>query len=135
MKEIDLKMYNTDFVKDCQLAVSKQVINRDTLSFEELFNLKYPVEVKETPSAMSFWYKFTIYAKTKKDFTMSVWNGKYPVDQNINKHICEAGNKVRVWMVSRLGDIGITDNLDNPNGYDCRGVKIDDLYDWEIIKN
>ena len=125
---------NTQFVKDCQAARTQQKINRDSLSFEELFNLKYPVEVATDPTAMFLWGHFEIYARIKKDCEMNVWNGKHPVEENTTSHICKAGTKVRVWMVSRFGDIGITDNLDNPTGYDNRGVAAEDMYDWEIIK-
>jgi len=38
----------------------------------------------------------------------------------ISTHICKAGTTVRVWMVSRFGDCGITDNLGNDaRGYDA----------------
>ena len=78
--------------------------------------------------------KFDIFAKTKVDFNMKVWNGKHPYEENVTEHICKPGTKVRVWMVSRFEDIGITDNLINPRGYDCRGVKNEELYDWEITR-
>lgn len=125
---------NTQFVKDCQAALQQHTVRRGYLSFEELFNLKYPVEVREKPEAMFLWSKFDIYAYTKKDFKMSVWNG-HGAKPEYTEHICPAGTKVRIWMVSRMGDIGITDNLDSPKGYDCRGVDNEDLYDWEVVRN
>ena len=126
-------MENTQFVKDCQNANLNEVIKRPTLSFDELFNLKYPAEVKDDPAQIFFWNKFEIYAITKKDFKMMVWQGHGKKPEFID-HICKAGTKVRVWMVSKMGDIGITDNLINPVGYDCRGIDNNDLYDWEFIR-
>jgi len=125
---------NTQFVKDCQAAPLNDVVKRESLTFDELFNLKYPVEVKDDPAAMFLWGRFEIHAVTKKDFEMNVWNGNHPVEKNSKKHICKAGTRVRVWMVSRLGDLGITDNLENPHGYDCRGVEAEDLCNWEFVR-
>lgn len=83
------------------------------------------------------WYDYDIYAKTTKDLTMSVWNGKHEpsVDANCKEHVCKAGTRVRVWMVSRFGDVGVTDNLKDPKGYDIRGLDADtDLTDYEFIE-
>ncbi len=67
---------------------------------------------------------------------MSVWNGIHPVEENTAKHICKAGTKVRVWMVSRFGDVGVTDNLETPKGYDVRGLNADvDLIDYEFVEH
>lgn len=96
------------------------------ITFEDLFALK-------CLSHGMHWYEKIITATTTKDFEMSVWNGTHPVEENSKKHICKAGTRVRVWMVSRFGDAGITDNLKDPHGYDCRGVDVDkDLTDITI---
>lgn len=95
--------------------------------FEKLIELKLKRE----------WWNHEIYAKIKNDLTMRVWNGNhYPsVSDNISVHTCSAGTKVRVWMVSGHGDVGVTDNLSNPKGYDVRGLDADeDLYDYQIIR-
>lgn len=81
------------------------------------------------------WWDYEIYATTTKDVTMSVWNGRHEpsVRENCTEHVCRAGARVRVWMVSRMGDVGITDNLINPKGYDTRGLDADtDLKDYEF---
>lgn len=127
-------MENTDFVKECIATQINDVIKREILSFDELFNLKYPAQVKEDSKWMFFFSKFEIFAKTKKDFNMRVWNGHHPPEKNTSEHICPTGTKVRIWMVSRMGDIGITDNMVDPKGYDCRGVDNADLEDWEFIR-
>jgi len=81
------------------------------------------------------WDSFEIYAKTTKDIEMDVWNGTHPVEGNTSTHVCKAGTKVRVWMVSRFGDVGVTDNLENPKGYDARGLNADvDLTDYEFVE-
>ena len=74
------------------------------------------------------WYTKSITAKVKIDVRMNVWNGTNPVKENTTTHTCKAGTKVRVWMVSRFGDVGITDNLVNPVGYSAR-VDPEDIED------
>ena len=37
-----------------------------------------------------------------------------------------AGTKVKIVMVSRFGDVGITDDLDAENGYGAR-IELDDM--------
>jgi hypothetical protein len=94
--------------------------------FYKLWDLKYPREGEKG------WYNYEIYAKTTKDVEMSVWNGK---SEPSVEHICKAGTRVRVWMVSRFGDAGITDNLIDPIGYNARGLNADvDLIDYEFIE-
>lgn len=120
----------TKLKNDCIAANSGEVITRNFISFEELFEVKQPEEMKYR----SLWYNLEIYAKTNKDFTMRVWNQVHPVEGNTTEHTCASGTRVRVWMVSRFGDIGITDNIVNPIGYDCRGVDVEDLTNWEFVK-
>ena len=87
------------------------------MNWSELFDMKNSRE----------WYKCNVYATTTKDVTMYVWNGQhYPtVSANMTEHTCKAGTKVLVWMVSRMGDVGITDNLIDARGYDAR-VDVDE---------
>jgi hypothetical protein len=134
-KETEFK--DTPFVTECISAKVGDVIKRDTLTFDELFNLMYPANYLKDMRLRFTFSHFEITAVTKKDFEMSVWNGKHEpsVEANSKKHICKAGTKVRVWMVSRFGDCGITDNLVNPKGYDCRGVECEDLTDWEFNRH
>jgi hypothetical protein len=42
---------------------------------------------------------------------------------------CEAGQRVKIVMVSRFGDVGITEDLNAENGYGAR-VLLDDLCDF-----
>jgi len=125
---------NTKFVERCKQVSVGDTIERESLSFVELFNLKYPVESYDFESEhMMIWYKFQITATTLIDFPMNVWNGHNAIPE-YSKHICHAGTKVLIWMVSRMGDISITDNLINPVGYDCRGVEDFELTNWEFLK-
>ena len=124
---------NTRFVQDCMNMKSGEILKRVSLTFQELFNLKYPVEIYQNVSAMFTWGKFEIFAKTKNDVSMNVWNGIHPVDENCQLHTCERGTIVKVWMVSRFGDVGITDNLIDATGYNAR-VAVDDLYEWEFVR-
>ena len=41
-------------------------------------------------------------------------------DVDAVSRIIPAGTRVRIWMVSRFGDVGITDNLTSAIGYDAR---------------
>lgn len=100
----------------------------------DLINIKW---WKEEDKGKDSWKDFEIYAKTTTDLEMSVWNGRNEpsVISNCKKHTCKKGTRVRVWMVSRHGDVGVTDNLINPNGYHARGLNADtDLTDYEFIK-
>lgn len=65
---------------------------------------------------------------------MKVWNQIHPVEKNSTTHICPVGTKVRVWMISRMGDVGVTDKLLDPIGYDVRGLDVSELINWEIEK-
>lgn len=58
--------------------------------------------------------------KLVTDVQFSKWNGRHPVDENSQKGVWPAGTKVRVVMVSRFGDCGITDNLQAERGYHAR---------------
>lgn len=51
-------------------------------------------------------------AELDKDVTMRVWNGTHPPDKNTTEHTATKGTTVLIWMMSRFGDIGVTDNLD-----------------------
>lgn len=103
--------------------------------FFKLWDISSVRKYQDKQSDLKGWWDYNIYAKTVKDIEMNVWNGKHPVEPNCIKHICKAGTRVRVWMVSRFGDVGITDNIENPKGYDVRGLDADlDLVDYEFIE-
>lgn len=120
---------NLKFVDDCiNLPIGKS-INLDQLTYNELFNLKYPEGFMDKIELMDIFYMLKITAHIKKDVKMLVWNQLKP---EFTTHICPANSQVLVWMVSRLGDVGITDNLNNPIGYDAR-IDCNDLYNWKII--
>lgn len=80
------------------------------------------------------WFDYEVYAETTKDITMQVWNHKHPAEQNMESHVCKESTKVRVWMVSRFGDVGITDVLENPRGYHARVDADLHLTNFEFIK-
>lgn len=102
-------------------------------NFFKLWELKSIKRWQENQRHLKDWNSFKIYATTTKDLEMSVWNGKHPVEENTTRHICKAGTRVRVWMVSRFGDVGVTDNLVNPNGYNVRGLDADiDLINYKF---
>lgn len=117
-----------------KIEQEKQFTRESNPNFFKLWDLKC-VQNGVMNENLKDWYSYEIYAKTTKDLEMNVWNGTHPVEENTTKHICKAGTKVRVWMVSRLGDVGVTDNLENPKGYDVRGLDADvDLTDYEFLE-
>ena len=114
----------------------EQLSREKNPNFFKLWDLKCVQKWKEGSKDKKDWYDYKIFAKTTRDVEMSVWNGNHApsVEANCKKHICKAGTRVLVWMVSRFGDAGITDNMINPKGYDARGVNADkDLTDYEFI--
>lgn len=114
----------------------KEFARESNPNFFKLWDLKCVQKWREEEKHLKNWDSFEIYAKTTRDLEMRVWNCIHPVEENITKHICKAGTRVRVWMVSRFGDVGVTDNLENPKGYDVRGLDADvDLVDYEFLEH
>lgn len=116
----------------------KQITRTDNPMFFKMWDIMcVKREFGKNNDGKKYWGDYEIYAKTTKDVKMFVWNGNHnpTVEANTKEHICPAGTKVRVWMVSRFGDAGITDNLITPKGYDVRGIDADtDLTDYEFIE-
>lgn len=56
------------------------------------------------------------------------WKNDEP---QFDKVMCPAGTRVKIVMVSRFGDVGITENLDAENGYGAR-VSLDTLKDFGV---
>lgn len=54
------------------------------------------------------------------------WVGNEP---QFDKVECPAGTRVKIVMVSRFGDVGITENLNAETGYGAR-VALEDLCDF-----
>jgi len=128
---------NTEFVEICKVLRPRDSFKKEYISFNELFNLKYPEDRFDENSSFNIhiamlWSKFIIYAHVLDDIVMKHWNGHNKVPE-FTEHVCKKGTKVRVWMVSRMGDVGITDNIVDPIGYDCR-IDVEELHNWEIIK-
>lgn len=51
----------------------------------------------------------------------------------VGNHHCESGDWVKIVMVSRLGDVGITNNLDGESNYESR-VELKDLFQFTVEK-
>jgi len=70
-----------------------------------------------------------VFAIVKEPTKFSEWIG-HKRDEFANPIMIErwipAGTKVKIVMVSRFGDVGITDDLEAFNGYAAR-VSLDDL--------
>lgn len=85
--------------------MEKNFTREDNSNFFKLWDLKCVQRWRDEQKHLKDWYSYEIYAITTKDLEMSVWNGIHPVNINTSKHICKAGTKVRVWMVSKFGSI------------------------------
>lgn len=70
------------------------------------------------------------FARLRKPVEMWYYNPRGPTEEEkFNKVMRDAGTRVKIVMVSRFGDVGITDDLTAENGYDAR-VMLDDLCDF-----
>ena len=92
----------------------------------------YPQDYGWVPHKPETWnYQF---AKLRKPIIMRHYTGKW-INNNPQflEVPCAAGQPVKIVMVSRFGDVGITENLDTDFGYGAR-VSLDDLYDFSETK-
>ena len=72
----------------------------------------------------------TRYGILKKDVTMGWYQGYWKDGEPVMKdEFVSAGTKVKIVMVSRFGDIGITNKLDTDTSYGTR-VEFDELRDY-----
>jgi len=60
------------------------------------------------------------YVTTARELPMRKWNGRHPVDENTKVETIPAGATLKIVMVSRLGDCGLTDDLTAEHGYGLR---------------
>ena len=67
------------------------------------------------------------YVTTVKEVELRCWNGIHPSDDDKNWSIKKIpiGTTLKIVMVSRFGDCGLTDDLNAENGYHLR-VNFDD---------
>lgn len=61
----------------------------------------------------------------KRVVEFSIWHG-HAADPEFTTREVPAGTAVKIVMVSRMGDVGITDDLTAENGYHAR-VDLNDL--------
>ena len=75
----------------------------------------------------------TAYCTAAKDLIFNKWNGHHPVEKNTKDVKIPKGTTLKIVMVSRFGDCGLTDNLKADHGYHLR-VDFDDDGDIEDIR-
>lgn len=68
------------------------------------------------------------YATLRNPLTMRHFMGHDKPDHEVPMIV---GSRVKIVMVSRLGDVGITEDLTAENGYGAR-VMLDDLRDFGV---
>jgi len=92
----------------------------------------HPLDHGWLPHKPETWpYKF---ARLKKPVEMWHFKGWRDNEQQFDKVACASGQLVKIVMVSRLGDVGITEDVTAENGYGIR-VPLDDLYDFKETLN
>lgn len=90
----------------------------------------HPMDHGWLPHQPATWhYRF---AKLRKPATMQHFAGHSPSGPKFFTIDMNAGDMVKIVMVSRLGDVGITDDLKADNGYGRR-VMLEDLYDFSPL--
>jgi hypothetical protein len=65
------------------------------------------------------------YVTTVKQVELKCWNGKHPYESNHIVKKIPVGTTLKIVMVSRFGDCGLTDDLAAEMGYHLR-VNFDD---------
>lgn len=93
----------------------------------------HPMDLGWMPHRPETWkYRF---ASLRKPIVMSHWMRQSDDKGNPMFHEVplEAGHRVKIVMVSRFGDVGITEDLEAENGYAAR-VALDDLCDFGVDK-
>lgn len=66
------------------------------------------------------------YMTTKEPITLKIWNQRRHGEPEYTDKPLPVGTRVKIVMVSRFGDVGITDDLSVENGYHLR-IDIADL--------
>lgn len=109
-----------DMFKFCQSMNLGQAALFNQLTNEDLTRLKFPIEKNVNSKLIFFCRCFHIHAKFKEDFKNGV--NEYSKDQ-----------RIKISMVSRMGDIGITTD-DNSVGYEVRGLSVDLFHSFSVTK-
>jgi hypothetical protein len=71
------------------------------------------------------------FGDLKKPVVMRTWNG-HGADPEFTEETALAGTTVKIVMVSRFGDIGITTDLSAKTGYLSR-IDVDDLDNLRMV--
>ena len=67
----------------------------------------------------------TAYCTANVDVTLGIWNGRHPPQENMTQVVVKKGSTLKIVMISRFGDVGLTNDLDAEHGYHTR-VEPDD---------
>jgi len=60
------------------------------------------------------------YVTTAGPLTLIKWNGRHPVEKNSTEHEVPVGTTLKIVMMSRMEDFGLTDDLTAETGYHVR---------------
>jgi hypothetical protein len=92
--------------------------------------------VKELYQNKSAYKNTHAYVTVARKLVLKKWNGRHPSDDKSNwsEAIMQPGATLKIVMVSRFGDCGLTDDLSAINGYHIR-VEFDDPSITNIRRN
>lgn len=94
-------------------------MKRDLSDFENVI-------LDELYAAKAAYKQTHAYVTTTRELPMTHWNGLHPVDANQTTKTIPTGSTLKIVMVSRFGDVGLTDDLDAVHGYGLRMEPDDD---------
>jgi len=60
------------------------------------------------------------FMTTRSKVELHKWNQRHPYEENVTLVELPIGTRVKIVMASRLGDVGITDDLEAETGYHAR---------------
>lgn len=113
----------TQIMSDHNIAYEKRTITPD-----EQKVLEYLSENKKNYSDIRGFVTVT------QDVKLITWNKKHPVDDNMETTVVPAGTTLRICMLSRFNDFGLTDDVDGKDlGYKVR-IPIDSVILSDIRK-
>jgi len=76
--------------------------------------------IKELYDAKAKFHHKNAYCTTTQELELVDWNGKHPYEENIKTYKVPVGTIMKIVMISRFADIGLTDELNVKYGYKIR---------------
>ena len=97
---------------------TRELTEKDKEIIDHLYRLK--AEFKDTHA----------YVTSTAPIQLKRWNGRHPYESNMKTVTVPAGRTLKIVMISRFEDFGLTDDLSADNGYEVRLP-----FDSDLIEN